>query len=218
MGHAGDGRARLPVFIFDFGGVLIKWKNNNPIFDDIARRYGIPRMEMRREFELALPRLETGDLSTREFLEEVLGRFGKHLRKGDSPDDLWTLPFQRLMKERVGVVGIVRSLRRKGYRVYLFSNTSLPHARFLRRTGWGERFDGFLTSCELGSMKPNPEAFGGALKEIGSKPSEVVFIDDKEVNVRGAEEFGMRLAFRFTSIAQLKKDIALAIRTDWTQT
>ena len=67
------GSARSPVFIFDFGGVVIKWKNNNPIFDYIAERYGTPRAETRRAFELALPRLESGDVSIREFLEEVLG-------------------------------------------------------------------------------------------------------------------------------------------------
>lgn len=115
-----NGSAKVPVFIFDFGGVVIKWKNNNPIFDYIADRYGIPRAEIRREFELALPRLEAGDVSMRGFLEEVLGKFGKRLRRGDSPDELWTLPFEKLVKFRAGTVKLVRSLRKRGYRVYLF--------------------------------------------------------------------------------------------------
>ncbi len=200
--------AKHPVFIFDFGGVVIKWKSNNPIFDYVADRYGIPRAEMRRAFELALPRLESGDVSMRDFMEEALGRFGKRLRTGDSPDELWTLPFERLVKFRAGTVELVRSLRRRGYRVYLFSNTSPPHARLLRRKGWDKLFDGFLSSCELRSVKPSPAAFGRALAKIGAKPTEVVFIDDKEENVRGAKEFGMRWAFRFTSIARLREDIA----------
>jgi hypothetical protein len=53
--------AKRPVFIFDFGGVVIKWNSNNPIFDYIAERYGMPRTEARRAFELALPELETGE-------------------------------------------------------------------------------------------------------------------------------------------------------------
>ena len=158
--------AKSPVFIFDFGGVVIKWRNNNPIFDYIADRYGIPRLEMRRAFELALPRLETGEVSMRDFLEEVLGQFGKSVRKGDSPDGLWTLPFERLVKFRKGTVELVRSLRRRGYRVYLFSNTSLPHVRLLRRKKWDRLFDGFLSSCELRSMKPSATAFRRALAEI----------------------------------------------------
>jgi hypothetical protein len=31
MGLTERGRGRRPVFVFDFGGVVIKWKNNNPI-------------------------------------------------------------------------------------------------------------------------------------------------------------------------------------------
>jgi putative hydrolase of the HAD superfamily len=203
----GDDDAR-PVFLFDFGGVVIKWKNNNPIFDSIARRYGVPREEMRRAFELALPRLEAGEVSMRDFLEEVLGRFGKRLRKGDSPDELWAAPFERLVSFRVGTVSLVRSLKRRGFRVFLFSNTSTPHAKLVRRKGWDRLFDGFMTSCELHAIKPNPEAFGKALAEMGTGPSQVVFIDDKEENVKGAKDFGIRWAFRFTSVAALRRDVA----------
>jgi putative hydrolase of the HAD superfamily len=208
MGSRKRSRVRLPVFIFDFGGVVIKWKNNDPIFDYIADRYEIPRAKMRRVFELALPKLESGDVSMRDFLEEALGKFGKSLRKGDSPYELWTLPFERLVKFRAGTVRLVKSLGRKGFQVFLFSNTSLPHVRFLRRMGWDELFDGFLSSCELRSMKPSKTAFGRALASIGVDPSEVVFIDDKEENVRGAKEFGIRWAFRFTTVARLKSEIA----------
>jgi HAD superfamily hydrolase (TIGR01509 family) len=202
------GPAKTPVFIFDFGGVVIRWKNNHPIFDYIAERYGIPREEMRRAFEVALPRLETGEVSVREFLEDVLRGFGRRLRRGDSPDELWTLPFERLVKVRKGTLELVRSLRRRGYRVYLFSNTSLPHVRLIRKKGWDRMFDVFLSSCELGSMKPSGAAFGKALAEIGAIPSEVVFIDDKEENVKGAKDFGIRWAFRFTSVARLRREIA----------
>jgi HAD superfamily hydrolase (TIGR01509 family) len=200
--------AKRPIFVFDFGGVIIKWKNNNPIFDYVADRYGIPRAEMRRVFELALPRLETGDVSMRDFLEEALGKFGKRLRRGDSPDRLWTLPFERLVKFRAGMVELVGSLRRRGYLVYLFSNTSPPHVSLVRRKGWDRLFDGFVSSCELRSMKPSATAFGRALSEIGADPSDVVFIDDKEENVKGAKDFGIRWAFRFTSLARLRREIS----------
>lgn len=206
--RSGKSVGRLPVFIFDFGGVVIKWKNNDPIFDYVADRYGIPRAEIRRVFEFALPRLEAGDASMRDFLNEGLGKFGKRLRKGDSPDELWTLPFERQVKFRVGTVRLVETLRRKGYRVYLFSNTSLPHAKLIRRLGWDQLFDGFLTSCELRANKPSPTAYGRALASIGVKPSEVVFIDDKAANVEGAKKFGFGWAFRFTSVEKLKSDIA----------
>jgi putative hydrolase of the HAD superfamily len=204
-------RAKSVVFIFDFGGVVIKWRDNYPIYDYVADRYGIPRAKLRRVFDLALPGIETGEVSMREFFTEALGLFGKRLRRGDSPEELWTLPFERLAKLRVGTVRLVASLREKGYKVFLFSNTSPPHARFLKRVGWDRFFDGFLSSCELGSMKPAPTAYARALAKIGATPSHVAFIDDKERNVRGAKEFGIRWSFKYTSLARLKKDVAAVL-------
>jgi putative hydrolase of the HAD superfamily len=208
MSSAEKRRTKRLVYVFDFGGVVIKWKNNNPIYDYIADRYVVPRAKLRRVLDLTLPRLESGDISTREFLTSGLARFGKRLRKGDAPEELWTLPFARLAKLRIGTIKIVRSLRKDGYRVFLFSNTSFPHARLMRRMHWDGLFDGLLTSCELRSCKPAPTAFRRALAKIGANPSEVVFIDDKEENVRGAKEFGIGWAIRFTSVARLKRDIA----------
>jgi HAD superfamily hydrolase (TIGR01509 family) len=209
MGQGMARRERRPVFIFDFGGVVIKWRDNYPIYDYVADRYKVPRAEMRRVFDLALPSLESGEVSIREFLAHALDAFGKRLREGDSPEELWTLPFERLAKLRVGTVRLVASLRKKGYRVFLFSNTSPPHVRFLKRTGWDRLFDGVLYSCELGSVKPTSTAYARALARIGAAPSQVVFVDDKERNVRGATEFGIRWAFRFTSLSELKKDIGI---------
>jgi putative hydrolase of the HAD superfamily len=199
------------TFIFDFGGVVIKWKNNYPIYDYIADRYDVPRPEMRLAFDQALPRLETGDVEIGEFLTDALAPFGKRLRDEDSPDELWTTPFERLAKLRVGTVRLVESLRRQGYRVYLFSNTSLPHARFTKRVGWDRPFDGLLTSCELRSMKPSPTAYERALASIDARPSQVAFVDDKEGNVQGAKEVGIRWAFRFTSLVKLRRDVASVI-------
>ena len=187
---------------------MIKWKNNYPIYDSIAERFDIRKTELRRAFELSLPKLEAGEISIREFMTEALGKFGRRLRRGDSAEELWTEPFARLVRPRAGTVALVKSLRGEGYRVYLFSNTSLPHVRFIRRAGWDKLFDGVLTSCELRSCKPSPTAFRRALERVGATPSEVVFIDDKEENVRGAKEFGMRAALRFTSTAALKRGVA----------
>jgi putative hydrolase of the HAD superfamily len=201
-------RGELPIYVFDFGGVMIKWRNNNPVYDSIADRYGIPRRKLRRVFDRALPRLEAGKVSMRRFLVEALGQFGKGLRRGDSPDELWTEPFARLAKKRAGTIRLVKSLRKEGHRVYVFTNTSLPHARFLRRAGWVALFDGMLTSCEMGSCKPSQTSFRRALERIRAAPSDVVFIDDKEENVRGAKEAGIVRAWRFTSVAALRRDIA----------
>jgi len=213
MPRARQDLAGPPVFVFDFGGVVIKWRNNSPIFDSIADRYGVPRGKMREALADSLPRLEADEVSIRDYLEEALGAFGKRLRKGDSPDELWVEPFERLVKFRLGTVRVVESLRRRGFRVYLFSNTSIPHAAFVRRMGWDKMFDGFATSCEIRIMKPKAEAFRRALAQFKADKSRVVYVDDRADNVEGAKKFGIKWAFRFTTVAQLRKDLAPFART-----
>jgi len=201
-------------FVFDFGGVVIKWRNNHPIYDYIADRYGVPRLELRAVLEAALPDLESNQVGVSEMLEGSLARFGKTLRAGDDPNELWAWPFARLAKLRVGTVEVVKSLRRRGYRAFLFSNTSFPHAQFVRKVGWDRFFDDFVGSCELGCVKPAPEAFEAALQRFGVSPGNAAYIDDREENVRGAKRYGIRWALRFTSVARLREDIAPLLASD----
>jgi putative hydrolase of the HAD superfamily len=83
----------------------------------------------------------------------------------------------------------VTSLRAAGLRTCLLSNS------------WGsdayprEVFEGMyhavVISAEVGMRKPEERIFRHATDLIGLAPSECVFIDDMEANVRAAEEMGM---------------------------
>ena len=74
-----------PVFTFDVGGVLIIWRNNNPIFRYIAKRYGIPFSKARIVMSKVLPRFENGRINYSQFLKRSLAHFGRKLNQGDSP-------------------------------------------------------------------------------------------------------------------------------------
>lgn len=191
---------------------MIKWKSNNPIFDSVARRYDVPRIAMRKAFESTLMELEAGEVDIRTYLQQVLGSFGKGLREGDSPDELWTGPFEQRVRFMSGTLKVVESLRKKGHPVYLFSNTSAPHADLVRRMKWDKHFDGLLCSCEIGAVKPEAAAFRRALSKARASPSEVVFVDDREINVQGALDFGIGWAFRFTTLPRLRRDLATWLR------
>lgn len=201
-----------PIFLFDLGGVLIKWHGNDPIYRYIAERYGVPFATMKGALAGELLKVESGETSTEEFVRAGLSKVGRRLGTGDSGEGLWLRPFAQLAKERLGVARMVTILRKRGYAVYCLSNISPPHLAFCRRRGWTNLFDGFFASCELGCVKPQPEIFEKVLDAIGSSPDRVVFIDDTPVCVRGAEEFGIGRAVRFHSIAQLKKDLNAVTR------
>jgi HAD superfamily hydrolase (TIGR01509 family) len=199
------------IFVFDLGGVLIKWHNNDQIYRYIAKRYDVPFAAMKSALSGGLLHVESGEVSTEEFVQEGLSKVGRSLRAGDSGEELWLRPFARSVKLRLGVARLIASLRKEGYSVYGLSNISPQHLSFIRAKGWAKLFDGFFASCELGCVKPQAEIFEKVLDSIGVSPEKVAFIDDNPICIRGARQFGISRAVRFRSIPQLKKDIDKAM-------
>ncbi len=72
-------------------------------------------------------------------------------------------------------------------------------------------FDEIIISAEEKVMKPDPKIYQIALKRLGRKPEEAVFIDDFQHNIDGAHEVGMA-GIHFTPAINLKDElIALGI-------
>jgi putative hydrolase of the HAD superfamily len=198
--------------MFDIGGVIIKWRNNDPIFRYISARYNRPYAEVKRVCVRRLPSLESGEISIAAFINDTLHDLGRSLRRGDSAARLWVLPLRRLFRPKSGMIGYVRKLRRGGYSVYALTNVSSPHLGFFRRTGLAREFDYVFASSELGSVKPSQEIFQKVFHYLDASPAEVVFVDDRAENVKAAANYGIRWAFQFKSIRRLKRDIDYAMR------
>lgn len=53
-------------------------------------------------------------------------------------------------------------------------------------------FDDVRASCHLGARKPDQEFFARLLEDLEADPEDVLFVDDRESNVEGAEAVGIR--------------------------
>ncbi|MFN2589533.1 MAG: HAD family hydrolase [Actinomycetota bacterium] len=94
------------------------------------------------------------------------------------------------------MLGVLRDLRRRGYRTALVSNvTLLPRLmrQDLEAQGLAPLMDALVFSSEVRVRKPDPRIFRHALDEIGAHPSEAVFVGDRlNDDVTGARGVGMR--------------------------
>ena len=204
-----------PIFIFDIGGVVIIWRNNDPIFKYIAKRYGIPFTKMRDFMNSNLGYLESGEINCNEFVKSSLEHFGKKLGKNDEPGQLITLPFEHKAKTRKGVVEIISSLRNQGYKVYGFSNTNYEHALLMKQKGWSVGlFDRFFSSCAIKAIKPDVKAYRRVLKALQINGKNVVFIDNTGENIQGAKRAGIRNTIQFHSTSKLKQEIAKILSSE----
>ena len=98
---------------------------------------------------------------------------------------------------RPHMVDLIRDLK-KHYKVGLLSNFPkdwLP--KILASHDLSYLFDSLTISAELGSdiAKPDSAIYLDALGKLGVLPQEAVFVDDREVNVSGAEAVGMQGIF-----------------------
>ena len=71
---------------------------------------------------------------------------------------------------------------------------------------WLPEFDARTFSCEVGVCKPESEIYRDCLKKLGTQPSEVLFLDDREPNVRAAEALGLH-AVLFTDPGDASSEI-----------
>lgn len=206
-------RGKLPIFIFDIGGVTIIWRNNDPIFKALAIQYGVSFRKMKSIMAPALSDLESGKISTRAYLEKCLRKTGKRIKPNENAMKLLADPFDKGAKSRKGVIEIIKGLKKHGHRVYAFSNTSPPHVPIMRKKGWTTPlFDGFFASYLIKDSKPSTSAYRKVLARIGASPRDVVFIDNTERNVDGAKRAGIKNSIRFHSVESLGKNIRIILR------
>ncbi len=93
-----------------------------------------------------------------------------------------------------GVHAIVEELDRRGVPLFAITNFSADFwAPFREREdSFFRRFRGIVVSGEEKLLKPDPAIYYLALDRFGLQPREALFVDDRQINVEGAEAVGIR--------------------------
>ena len=192
----------IKAIIFDWGGVLVE----DPIpqmIEHCSKILKVEKEEFRKALLVCRPDFERGAIS-----EEV---FWKRMCRALSiPDQnmnsLWRYSFESAYKENQGMFSLASSLRQNGYKIGLLSNTEVPAVNYFQKKGYG-LFDATVFSCVDGMRKPEKGIYDIALDKLGVQPEEAIFIDDKEVNVKGAERAGIK-AILFQDPGQVKRELS----------
>ena len=83
--------------------------------------------------------------------------------------------------------------RAAGYRVGVLTNdgVSISGRDYFDRFPEFRALDAFVDAREFGAAKPDPEPYLRAAEALGTTPERIVFLDDAQVCVDGAERVGM---------------------------
>jgi len=99
------------------------------------------------------------------------------------------------------------ALKQRGLLTGILSNMGDNVLDNMKRTfDWLPRFDVLVWSYQLLLAKPDPAIYHYLLKELGTRPEETLFIDDRLVNVEAAQALGMK-ALEFTTVDHLRADL-----------
>ncbi|MES2224421.1 MAG: HAD-IA family hydrolase [Patescibacteria group bacterium] len=105
-----------------------------------------------------------------------------------------------------GLIGIMKDLKGKGYKIALLSNNGVALRNRLEDQGILDLFDAVIISAEVGYQKPSSEIFEILFTTLGVDSGEVVFIDDSKKSLEGAESIGYT-PLLFTSNQKLEEDL-----------
>jgi putative hydrolase of the HAD superfamily len=98
-------------------------------------------------------------------------------------------------------------LKERGLLTAILSNMGdSVHENMKREFDWLSRFDVLVWSYQLRMAKPDPAIYRHVLKELGTRPEETLFLDDKLVNVEAAQALGM-IALQFSTVERLRADL-----------
>lgn len=75
-----------------------------------------------------------------------------------------------------------------------------------RTFDWIDRFDVRVWSYQLHMAKPDPAIYRHVLNELGTRPSETLFLDDRAVNIEAARALGIQ-AIEFSTVERLREEL-----------
>ena len=179
------------VIILDMGNVLLEW-NKDKILKTVAKTEKDYMMLDKAIFQSGLwERLDLGTLTREELVDKVLSLLGDCYQE-KVEEVIWNWP--AYIDIYTEVFPLLAALKEKGHRIFVLSNTSPVFYELLKDqlSPLAEILDGFVISCDIKAIKPDPKMFEEIIQKYGLDPANCIFLDDVEENTKVAESLGIK--------------------------
>lgn len=197
------GKYNIKAVIFDLGGVVIEW-SGDIAYRYFSKRFGFEFEEMRKRLRKLIPLLQRGDIDEKEYWKRFFESYDKPL--SEDWKGLWQKILREVAKLDEGVIDIINSLKRNGYRVAALTNTEPSHYEWIERMGWYNYFEVVVASHIVRMIKPERRIYELILEKLGLEGKECIFIDNKEENVQGSKVAGIP-AILFQNAERLREEL-----------
>lgn len=190
--------------ILDYGLVLCLAPTKEAL-DRIASVFGVDHATFWSLYEKDRATYDRGDLTGAEYWARFANYTGVRL----SDDTIrkvcvWDIEMWSRLNEPL--VQWARDLRSAGYRTAILSNLHKDFVHHVRSSYWSQHFDCPVFSSEVRCVKPDEGIYDHCLRSLNAQPSQAIFLDDREANIRAAKQKGIT-ALHYTTNTQLRKDL-----------
>jgi putative hydrolase of the HAD superfamily len=202
------GTLALRAVVFDYGMVLTD-KPDADAYATLLRITGLPEDRFEPLYWADRHAYDEGKLTGLEFWQKLILAAELNL----SPETVQELNHwdaRMWTTENPVMLAWQLELKKHGFLTAILSNMGDNVLENMKREfDWLPRFDVLVWSYQLRMAKPDPAIYHHVLDDLGVRPEEALFLDDKLINIEAAQAVGMQ-AIRFTNVEKLREDLIKA--------
>jgi putative hydrolase of the HAD superfamily len=177
------------VVVFDYGEVISRSPSERDRAD-LLEVAGVAPEVFWNPYWAHRDGLDRGTTSVRDYWKRVAADLGIEWPES-TIHELWVADFTGWLSVEPGTFDVLADLHAGGTRIALLSNAGFDFASPFRHSPMARFFERMFLSAELSKLKPNADIYLEVASELGITPARMVFIDNKQVNVDGAEALGI---------------------------
>jgi putative hydrolase of the HAD superfamily len=177
------------VVVFDYGEVISRSPSERHRSDLLAVA-GVDPAAFWAAYETHRDGLDEGTTSIRDYWKLVAVDTGATWSESRI-HELWVADFTGWLSVEPRTFDVIADLHAGGTRVALLSNAGFDFASPFRYSPMARFFERMFISAEMLKLKPNAEIYLEVARELGITPRDMVFVDNKQVNVDGAKALGI---------------------------
>jgi HAD superfamily hydrolase (TIGR01509 family) len=190
---------KTSVILFDAAGVL--FPVNSAVQDALKRSFDLTDEQLLPMWSGLYKELGIGAIDTPTFLNQFVTLY--KLDRRSVTEDIFVKSFTESLEPMPGVYELLDRLSQKAINLALLSDTVKMYTDVRHQQGYYRYFAKLFFSYDLGCFKPDPRTYQAVIDYFGVPAGEILFVDDRQGNVDGAQAQGMR-AVTFENAKQLE--------------
>lgn len=177
------------VVVFDYGEV-ISFSPSDSDRQAILSIARVPEESFWPPYWQNRDALDAGTMSIRQYWLEIARHAGVDFSESRI-QQLWIADYRSWLSVNPDTYDVLLALREGGTRMALLSNAGFDFGGYFRHGPMGSLFERVFVSAEMGRLKPEQAIYQEVLDELGIEAGDMIFIDNKAVNIDGAAALGI---------------------------